>query len=161
MRFFSTSHSLRSKSSARAPGSTESARWLWLPGLAAIAFALYLGENDLTIATGIWQFPLGALGMGTLLVCSLSPRLPFESFDAPGTAYLASIAYSFYLTHKLVIHFALGLCSSWNVVLTSFRAHLIVEALIYIGGSALFFAVERPFLQLRRHIAPRRGTSAR
>jgi hypothetical protein len=28
-----------------------------------------------------------------------------------------------------------------------------VEVLIYLGGTLLFFAVERPFLQLRRRIA--------
>jgi hypothetical protein len=29
----------------------DAARWLWLPGLAAIVYGLYLGENNLTIAT--------------------------------------------------------------------------------------------------------------
>src|SRR5947207_6089511 len=35
------------------------APWLWLPGLAAVAFGLYLGEGDyLSVAAAIWQFPL-------------------------------------------------------------------------------------------------------
>src|ERR1700737_1882130 len=52
--------------------------WLWLPGLAAIAFGLYLGESEnLTVAACVWQFPLIALGMATLLICAVSPRLPF------------------------------------------------------------------------------------
>src|SRR5207245_319387 len=38
--------------------------WLWLPGFALIACALYLGESDhLTVAACVWQFPLIAIGM--------------------------------------------------------------------------------------------------
>src|SRR5947199_4557628 len=56
---------------------TNSAIWLWLPGLALIVFALYLGEGDyVPVTAAIWQFPLLGLGMAALLVCALSPRLP-------------------------------------------------------------------------------------
>src|SRR5213592_3181077 len=69
------------------------ARWLWLPGLGAIIFALYIGDGDfLTIRTCVWQLPLVALGMAALLLCSLSPRLPFSRVEVPGAAFLASVA---------------------------------------------------------------------
>ena len=131
---------------------TGSARWLWLPGVAAIVYGLSLGENDLTIATCIWQFPLIALGMTALLVCAVSPRLPFCRVEIPGAAFLASIAYSVYLSHKLVIHFVLQLCARYAIPLTSIWALLLVEALIYAIGAILFFSVERPFLQLRHRV---------
>src|SRR5438270_356643 len=39
--------------------SMNAATWIWLPGLALIVFALYLGDGDyLTVAACIWQFPL-------------------------------------------------------------------------------------------------------
>jgi peptidoglycan/LPS O-acetylase OafA/YrhL len=132
------------------------ARWLWLPGLALIVYALYLGEGDyLTVAASIWQFPLIALGMAALLVCAVSPRLPFRRVAIPGAAFVASIAYSAYLIQKLVIHFLAQLCSSHNIALTSVPALLLVEVCVYAAGTILFLAVERPFLQLRRRIAPR------
>src|SRR6266436_9893045 len=35
------------------------APWLFLPGLALVVYALYLGEGDyLTVVAAIWQFPL-------------------------------------------------------------------------------------------------------
>ncbi len=81
------------------------APWLCLPAFALIAYALYLGEGDyLTVAASIWQFPLIALGMAALLVCAVSPRLPFRRVAIPGAAFIASIAYSAYLIQKLVIH---------------------------------------------------------
>lgn len=130
-----------------------SARWLWLPGLAAIVYGLFLGENALTVATCVWQFPLIALGMAALLVCFVSPRLPFQRLAIPGAAFLASIAYSVYLSHKLVIHFVLQLCARYQIPLTSLWALLLVEGCIYAAGAALFLAVERPFLLLRRRLA--------
>lgn len=142
------------------------ARWLWLPGLALIIYALYLGEGDyLTVAASIWQFPLIALGMAALLACAVSPRLPFRRVAIPGAAFVASIAYSTYLIQKLVIHFVAQFClprlnqvaagSSHNVALTSIPALLLVEVCVYAAGTILFLAVERPFLQLRHRIAPR------
>jgi peptidoglycan/LPS O-acetylase OafA/YrhL len=129
------------------------ATWLWLPGLAAIMYGLYLGEADLTIATCVWQLPLIALGMAMLLVCSLSPRLPISRVELPGAAFLASIAYSVYLSHKLVIHLVIYLSSTYAFSLGFVWALLLALSLIYITGTVLFLAVERPFLQLRKRIA--------
>jgi peptidoglycan/LPS O-acetylase OafA/YrhL len=132
-----------------------------LPGLAAIVCGLYIGENNLTIATCIWQFPLIAFGMAALLVCGISPRLPFRRIEVPGAAFFASIAYSVYLSHKLVIHAAIQFCSNHNIALTSVPAILLVELLIYAAGLILFLSIERPFLQLRhrltRSLFPRSG----
>src|SRR5947207_2797402 len=99
------------------------APWLWLPGVALIAFGLYLGEGDyLSVAAAIWQFPLIALGMAVLLICAVSPRLPFRRVAIPGAAFIASIAYSAYLIQKLVIHFVAQFCTTHDIALTSVPA---------------------------------------
>lgn len=131
---------------------TNLAPWLWLPAFALIAYALYLAEDAITVVGCIWQFPLIALGMAALLVCALSPRLPFNRYQIPGAAFLASIAYSVYLSHKLVIHFVIEWGGQQGLALTSWPAILLVELLIYLGGTLLYFAVERPFLLLRHRI---------
>ena len=133
---------------------TGLAPWLWLPAVGAIVFALYMGEGDLlTIRTCVWQLPLVALGMAALLVCSLSTRLPWCRVKIPGAAFLASVAYSVYLSHKLVIHSAILLCDRYSISLTSGWALFLIESAIYLAGAALFFAVERPFLRLRNRVA--------
>ena len=130
---------------------TDSAVWLWLPALAFIIYGLYLGEGDqLTIATAIWQFPLIALGMAAFLVCAVSPRLPLQRVALPGTAFIASIAYSVYLIHKLAIHWVDGVCKAYDLTPTSALAILMVLVAIALIGTILFFSVERPFLQLRQ-----------
>ncbi len=132
------------------------AHWLWLPALGLIAYALYLGETDhLTVTACVWQFPLIAVGMAALLVCAVSPRFPLCRIAIPGAAFIASIAYSAYLIQKFVINGVERFCTNHNIDLTSAPALLGVELCVYVAATLLFFSVERPFLQLRRRIAPR------
>src|SRR5437762_13013600 len=136
------------------------APWLLLPGLALVAYALYLGEGDyLTAAASIWQFPLIALGMAALLVCAVSPRLVLRRVKIPGAAFIASIAYSAYLVQKLVIYFVAQFCVTHNIVLTSAGALSAVELCVYAVATILFLVVERPFLQLRHRVAQRPSRS--
>jgi peptidoglycan/LPS O-acetylase OafA/YrhL len=131
--------------------------WLWLPALGLIAYALYLGETEnLTVVACVWQFPLIAVGMAALLVCAVSPRLLLRRAAIPGAAFIASIAYSAYLIQKLVIHAVEQFCSSHNIQPTSALALLGVEFCVYAVATLLFFLVERPFLQLRKRLAPRK-----
>jgi peptidoglycan/LPS O-acetylase OafA/YrhL len=132
---------------------TEAAVWLWIPALAALAFALYLGEGEgLTLTACIWQFPLIALGMSALLICALSPRLPLARFRVAGAGFIASISYSVYLSHKLIIHQVARFCLEHGFAFTSATALVLLQVGIYFAGTALFFVVERPFLQLRHRL---------
>jgi peptidoglycan/LPS O-acetylase OafA/YrhL len=54
------------------------------------------------------------------------------------------------LSHKLAIHFIESICKINNIVPTSLLAILVVLVAISVTGTILFFAVERPFLQLRQ-----------
>src|SRR5204863_2879092 len=120
------------------------ASWLWLPGFILIVYALYLGEGDyLTVVASIWQFPLIALGMAMLLICAVSPQLPFHRVAIPGAAFVASIAYSAYLIQKLIIHFVAQFCLTHDIAPTSVPALLIVELCVYAAGTLLFLAIER------------------
>ena len=130
--------------------------WLWLPALALIVYALWLGEGDyINFTACVWQFPLLATGMAALLICALSPRLPSRRVAIPGAAFIASIAYSAYLVQKLVIHGVAEFCRAQDIDSKSGPALIGVELCVYAGAAILFFAVERPFLQLRHRVAPR------
>jgi peptidoglycan/LPS O-acetylase OafA/YrhL len=109
----------------------------------------------ITVTTSIWQFLLIALGMAALLVCAVSPRLPFRRVAVPGAAFIASTAYSAYLVQKLVIHFVAQFLATQNISSTSFPAIVGVQVCVYAAATVLFLAIERPFLQLRHRIASR------
>ena len=140
---------------------TNCAIWLWVPALVLIVYGLWLGEGEYLTATAcVWQFPLIALGMATFLICAVSPRLFFRRVAIPGAGFIATIAYSAYLIQKLIIHFAARFCNSHNIAPTSALALLGVEVAVYAAAAMLFFTVERPFLQLRKRVAPRSRTSS-
>ena len=135
---------------------TDSAPWLWLPGLASISYALYLSDADQNnVAQAVWAFPLIALGMATLLVCAVSSRLSFSRIKIPGAAFIASIAFSAYLIQKLVIHAVAQFCAAHEIATTSAVPLIAVQLCVYAAGTVLFFAVERPFLQLRHRLVAR------
>jgi peptidoglycan/LPS O-acetylase OafA/YrhL len=132
------------------------APWVWLPALALVTYALYLGESDsITVAMCVWQFLLVALGMAALLVCAVSPRLPFAKVRIPGAAFIASIAYSAYLIQKLVIHAVAPFCAEHQIDATSALPLIAVQLCVFAAGTILFLAIERPFLLLRHRIASR------
>jgi peptidoglycan/LPS O-acetylase OafA/YrhL len=137
---------------------TNSGVWLWLPGLALIAYALWLGEGEyLTVASAVWQFPLLAIGFAALLVCAHSDRLLLRHVQIPGAAFIASIAYSAYLVQKLMIHAFAEFCRAHDIDLTTAPALIGVQLCVYAAAVVLFLVIERPFLQLRHRITPRQN----
>jgi peptidoglycan/LPS O-acetylase OafA/YrhL len=141
---------------------TKLAPWICLPALALIGYALWLGESEnLTVTACVWQFPLIAVGMAGLLLCALSPRLPLRRVAIPGAAFIASIAYSAYLVQKFAIHGVSEFCTTHSINLTSPAALIGVELCVYAAAIVLFFTVERPFLQLRKRLAPRKYSRLR
>jgi peptidoglycan/LPS O-acetylase OafA/YrhL len=132
------------------------APWLLLPALALIISAFWIEEpGAVTVTVWTWQFLLIALGMALLLVCAVSSRLPFSRIKIPGAAFIASIAFSAYLIQKLVIHAVAQFCAAHEITTTSALPLIAVELCVYAAGTILFFAVERPFLQLRHRVVAR------
>jgi peptidoglycan/LPS O-acetylase OafA/YrhL len=131
------------------------AQWIWIPGLATIVLALALAEETLSISSCAFGFPLIALGFSALLLCAVSPALPFSRVAIPGAAFLATVAYSVYLSHKLMIHWTLTFGAAHSIAETSVTGYLLMISSVLVVGSALFFAVERPFLQMRQRYVKR------
>ncbi len=138
------------------------AKWIWIPGVATIILALVLAEDTLSVTSCALGFSLIALGFSALVVCAVSPELPLSRVAIPGAAFLATVAYSIYLSHKLMIHWTLSFGAAHAIAETSVTGYLLMLSSILIAGSALFFAVERPFLQMRqRYVKPLHQTHRR
>ncbi len=75
-----------------------------------------------------------------LLVCAVSPRLPPQRVAIPGAAFVASIAYSIYLSHKLAVHLVENFCQAHAIDPTSMLALGLWLALVAAVGVLLFFA---------------------
>src|SRR5213596_1400050 len=122
---------------------TNSTIWLWVPALALIVYALWLGESEyINFNACVWQFPLLAIAMAALLICAVSPRLPLRRVAIPGAAFVASIAYSAYLVQKLVIHGVTEFCRAHAIDPKTAPALIGVELCVYAAATILFFTME-------------------
>jgi peptidoglycan/LPS O-acetylase OafA/YrhL len=129
--------------------------WLWLPAIASLTLALFWAEDGLSFVSSAFGFFLVAVACGLFLLCAVTPRLPFATRPVPGAGFVATIAYSVYLTHKLAIHAVERLTVACPVHLIV--AYLAGVALVLLVGSLLFWSVERPFLRVRERKAVARG----
>lgn len=123
-----------------------------LAGLGISAFALWLFSDRFGFAANVFGFPLLALGFGLLLVASVSPVSLLSKMR--GFGFIATLAYSMYLTHKEMIHLDQKYLSRY-IGSNDWIALLVYFATSFLAATALYLAVERPFLKLREKISAR------
>ena len=108
----------------------------------------YPGTEGLAAWATVLGFPILAIGLGLILVSSVSRNGLLRRFRIPGARAVASLAFTLYLTHKAVCHLARtylpGLTAGRDI-----RAALVYAAICLIVAAILHFCVERPFLRLR------------
>ena len=124
-------------------------------GLALTGFVCWMFRSDgMGDATRIaaWGtvigYPLLAVGLGLLVVSSVSSDGWLSKFSIPGTRLLATLAFSLYLTHKEVAH----LDRKWLPVLTAatdWKAVAVYAVTCLVAAGLLYGLVERPFMLLR------------
>ena len=108
----------------------------------------------------MFGFPLLSLGLGLLLASSLSPNSVLARLRLPGVGAIATLAYSFYLTHKAIMHLDRVFIANW-VALEGSVGLLIYAATCFAAAYMLHIVVERPFLRMReRQLVDRTGFAA-
>ena len=142
-------------------------------GMACCAWAMWLFRDRFSLSGTLFGFPLISLGLGLLIISTISPpNVEFCRRALPGSAGMeirrlfiqasaiaATLAYSLYLTHKEIGHLDRVYLGSymqsggWPAISVLFVTSTLAAALLYFG-------VERPFLRLRERIMSRRPSPA-
>lgn len=127
---------------------------LGLTGIAA-AIIVFAGKFGLLVAAAI-GFPLLSLSVALVVAgastgCSLLGR-----YRVLGGEALATIAYSLYLTHKLAYHATLKWIAP-ALGASGYSRFLLAIVMALVMGAALYWLIERPFLQLRDRLDQRRS----
>ena len=125
-------------------------------GVALIALCCSMFRNrfdsvgPVAAAGTLVGFPLLAAGLAALLLSSLGNG-PIGRWRVPGVRAVATLAYSTYLTHKLVLHACeRWLPERWNEGTWPGAVGFVVGS--FAVAALLYFAVERPFLKLRDRV---------
>jgi peptidoglycan/LPS O-acetylase OafA/YrhL len=118
-------------------------------GIALWVISYVVCKGYSTYNTTMWGFPLIALSYGLILAAVVCPASPVYRFKSYVTAQIATLSYSMYLTHKIVIHLVQNLIEKAGIDKNSNLTMLI--CLIGIIGGALLsrYLVEKPSMRVK------------
>ena len=125
-------------------------------GAAMMALAFWLFQDRVGLLANTIGWPVLSCALGLLVFAGAGRDSLLGRWKLPLAGGLAAISYSLYLVHKATYHLVQ---SHWGAQLegTGLFAFAVYGGTALLAGAALHFAVERPFLQLRRHLPTRPG----
>jgi peptidoglycan/LPS O-acetylase OafA/YrhL len=124
-----------------------------IAGLVVISFAVKISWDRFSWAAVIFGFPLLAIGFG-LLVASMISDGSGWSLRVPGAATGAAWTYSFYLTHKEVMHLDRLYLGDWVQSNRWVALGIYIVTSLFVAAT-LYYIVERPFLRMRDRLTMR------
>jgi peptidoglycan/LPS O-acetylase OafA/YrhL len=102
-----------------------------------------------TYNTTMWGFPLIAVSYGLILAAVVCPASPVYRFKSNVTAQIATLSYSMYLTHKIVIHVVQNLVEKAGIDKNSNLTMLICLTGIIAGALLSRYIIEKPAMYAR------------
>lgn len=126
-------------------------------GAAMMALAFWLFQDRVGLLANAIGWPVLSCALGLLVFAGAGRDNLLGRWKLPMAGGLAAISYSLYLVHKAIYHLVQ---SHWGAQLegSGWLAFAVYGGTALLAGAALHLAVERPFLQLRRHLPTRTGT---
>jgi peptidoglycan/LPS O-acetylase OafA/YrhL len=120
-------------------------------GILILTISFWICQNMFSLATAVIGYPLLAAGFGLLVLSSLSKGSVLEKHRVLGATTGATLAYSTYLTHKEVMH--LDRLYLGSVLPMDGMVGLLIYGLSFlVVAGALYFAIERPCMNLKDRI---------
>ncbi|MBU8897846.1 acyltransferase [Corallococcus sp. H22C18031201] len=124
----------------------------WIPGalgLALLALAAWVGEVRVSWVSTVFSFPLYSLGYACVLVAMASPAASRVLGRVPGLPLFATLAFTVYLTHKMVIHAVHDALAPHGLGAYDVVTVLACAPAILATAWLLHRGVERPMLRMR------------
>ena len=132
-----------------------------LAGLAGFALSFWLFRERTGVLGNTLGWPVLSASIACLVVAASNPASLLSRQRVPGAAWVATVSYSLYLSHKLVLH---AVNTHFGAALENrgLLAFAVYAVAIALGGAVLYYAVERPGLRWRdrrRHAAVPAGNA--
>jgi len=124
-------------------------------GLLIVFAAWLLCPQQSTYNTVILGFPLVSLGYGLILAAFVSPDNIFYRLKSKGTSLIATLSYSVYLSHKIIIHLVQNLLEKAGMDKNSNITMLICIICVIVGALMMRYVIEKPALRIRNSILAR------
>lgn len=118
-------------------------------GLIFLSLACWITLNRTSLLAAVFGFPAFSLGFGGLVMSAATPRSALNRLHIPGAAQMATLAYTFYLTHKELIHLFHPIFKKFSLFQNETAMIFAIFAVSMAGAQTLHMAIEQPFLNLR------------
>ena len=125
---------------------------LLLASLLVLTNALFLCLNQETFNASFFGFPLVSFGYGLMVAGAICPTSFLYKFNSKATATIATLSYSLYLSHKIIIHLTQVYISKLLVGKDNNTMFLICILTSLSGALLVNKIIEKTFLKLRDKI---------
>lgn len=131
----------------------ERRHWLLLlAGLLVLAIAaVFLSDQYVWLST-VFVFPVVSIGFGLIVAASVSPRNFMYKSGSFLTSWLATLSYSIYLSHKIVIHVVQLLLEKTGIDVKGNTAFLVCMFVCILVALLMHLLVEKPILRWRSRV---------
>ncbi len=125
---------------------------LLIAGSVLLTGSWFLCENQSTFSASVFGFPLVSFGYGLVVAGAVCPSCILYKFKSKITERLATLSYSIYLIHKIMLHVSQRVFGQWGIDKNG-NLMLVIGIISSIAGALLLrYLVEKPFLRLRDRI---------
>ena len=118
-------------------------------GIALLVAAFFVCREHSGFSATMFGFPLAALSYGLIVAAVVLPSCILYRLKSKFTAHLATLSYSIYLIHKLMIHITQMLGEKAGMDKNSNLMFLLSIVSSVIGALLLRYLVEKPCLKIR------------
>jgi len=125
---------------------------LLIAGIALLVCCGYLSADQSTFASSVFGYPLIALGYGLVVAGAVCTSCILYKFKSKLTANLATLSYSIYLIHKIMITASQKTFGQFGMDRNS-NLMFVIGIISSIAGALLLrYLIEKPFLKIRDRI---------
>ena len=127
-------------------------RWCYVllaVGVFMLIVAFQLCRVYASFNTAIYGFPVISAGYGLVLAACVSPSCIFFRIKSKVTSLIATLSYSIYLSHKIIIHLVQKLLESFGVAKNSITCMMICMFCVIAGALVIRYLIEKPSLRVR------------
>jgi peptidoglycan/LPS O-acetylase OafA/YrhL len=132
---------------------TRRANTFFVIGIVGVLAAYFVCKDQHDLGAIVFGFPLLAFSFGSLVISAVSQNGLFSKLKIPFTKLGASLAFSFYLIHKSIIHLSKDWILNAGIPETSIFYPIGIFLACVLASLPLYFIIEKPGLLLRDKLA--------
>lgn len=133
--------------------------WVLLLGIVTLVIAYNFCLDQESFIASIWGFPLVSLGYGLLVWVAICPASFLYKLQSKFSACIASLSYSIYLIHKIIVHLTQEILSSYKIEKEGNLMFILCISTTLLVSFLMQQLIEKPFMKWRDYILRKRETN--